>query len=89
MNTQPSALLLADLLQDELGVDGYVHDLAAAELCRLHAVNQELLKALTHTLDITIGYACEARKCNPEECETWSWVQRARAAIAKATGEKS
>ena len=45
----------------------------------------DMLKALTRTLDIAIGYACESRKCDRDECEAWPWVQRARAAIAKAT----
>lgn len=37
MSDQPEALRLADLLQDECGVDGYVHDEAAALLRRQHA----------------------------------------------------
>lgn len=45
----------------------------------------DLLAALTRTLDLAIGHACEARKINAEECESWPWVQKARAAIAKAT----
>lgn len=48
----------------------------------------DLLTALTRTLDLAIGYACEARKINAEECESWPWVQKARAAIAKATYTK-
>lgn len=46
MTKQPEALRLADLLQDELGVDGYVHDQAAAELRRLHALCEEMLREL-------------------------------------------
>ena len=45
----------------------------------------DLLAALTRTLDLAIGHACEARKINAEECESWPWVQKARAAIAKDT----
>ena len=41
MNTQPEALRLADLLEDKYGVDGYVHDEAAAELRRLHELALE------------------------------------------------
>lgn len=89
MNTQPEALRLAAQLEDPVNAKLYLAPYIAAELRRLHEVNQDLLKALTRTLDITIGYACEARKCNPEECETWPWVQRSRAAIAKSTGEKA
>lgn len=37
---QPEALRLADMLDDEAGVDGYVLDEAAAELRRLHALDQ-------------------------------------------------
>lgn len=47
----------------------------------------ELLEALERTLQLAIGHACEARKINETECESWSWVQRARSAIAKAKGE--
>ena len=52
---------------------------------RLIAAAPDMLIALTQTLDIAINYACEARKCNADECETWTWVKTARAAIAKAT----
>jgi hypothetical protein len=55
------------------------------ETVELMTAAPDMLKALTRTLDIAIGYACEARKCNRDECETWPWVQRARAAIFKAT----
>ena len=53
MTTQSEALRLADLLQDECGVDGYVHDEAAAELRRLAAVEAQrdaLLEALAVVL---------------------------------------
>jgi hypothetical protein len=75
---QPEALLLADLLQDELGVDGYVHDLAAAELCRLHEVNRDLLEALE-----SITKSNYIKHHHPKR------YAKAVAAIAKATGEKS
>ena len=41
MSTQPEALRLADLLQDECGVDGYVLDESATELHRLHELALE------------------------------------------------
>ena len=46
MSNQPEALRLAGLLEDECGVDGYVHDEAAAELRRLHVANAELTECL-------------------------------------------
>ena len=45
MNNQPEALRLADTL-DTLGFDFQTPRLAAAELRRLHEVNQELVEAL-------------------------------------------
>lgn len=54
---------------------------------RLHDAAPELLKALKQTLDLAIGHACEARKINADECESWPWVQRARAAIRKVEGK--
>ena len=98
MNTQSKALRLADLLQDELGVDGYVHDEAAAELRRLHAANQvqsmdighmyalnaELLEALKGLLaDIT-----EYQTINHLGGENNHWQVIARAAIAKAEAQQ-
>ena len=44
MNTQPEALRLADALEDTDGAQD--HDQAAAELRRLHEVNQMLVDAL-------------------------------------------
>ncbi len=46
MTTQPEALFLADELEAPLGtvISGEVDRRAAAELRRLHAVNQELLR---------------------------------------------
>ena len=43
MNTQPEALRLADALEDTDGAQD--HDQAAAELRRLHEVNQMLVEA--------------------------------------------
>lgn len=64
--------------------DGSIENLHANS--QLIAAAPELLKALKQTLDLAIGHACEARKINADECESWPWVQRARAAIRKATG---
>ena len=71
MTTQPEALRLADALTKHLG--GNTATQAAAELRRLHEVNQELLEALK-------GFMAGA------EAMGWS-TEKARAAIAKATGE--
>ena len=67
--TQPEALRLADHLEREYYVP------AAYELRRLHAVNQELLEALTVVLD-DLMYKDHARV-----------IDVARAAIAKAEGK--
>ena len=75
MNTQPEALRLANALS----APGMMVDCAeiAAELRRLHAVNEELLGALEE-LALYIAH-------NGDD-----WVQKkARAAIAKATGEQA
>jgi hypothetical protein len=77
MNTQPIALLLAEKLEQQFPLGTAQHYLdgeAAAELRRLHAVNEELLVAL-HVL------------LNNNECLTGEPC--ARAAIAKATGEQA
>ena len=46
MNTQPEALRLADDLQHPAGSSSLYRNKAAAELRRLHEVNQALLKTL-------------------------------------------
>jgi hypothetical protein len=77
MSEQPTALRLADALQQQAVWEGhygpsYLRDLlpqAAAELRRLHAVNQELLEAL---------------KYHQEQTRP---IERTRAAIKKAEGE--
>ena len=68
MNTQPEALRLADALEDTDGAQD--HDKAAAELRRLHEVNQMLVEAL----EITVPYL-------PAKTATLSEVEDA---IAKA-----
>jgi mevalonate kinase len=72
MNTQPEALRLAELLENSLKATFNTEE-AAAELRRLHEVNQELLKAL---------------KAFMPGAEAMGWnTDKARAAIAKAEGE--
>jgi hypothetical protein len=67
--TQPEALRLADTLEKHLG--GNTATQAAAELRRLHEVNQELLAALNSTIS-----ACNF-------VEYGLALMNARAAIAK------
>ncbi len=75
MSDQPKALRLADHLEDQ----GYYldHD-AAAELRRLHEVNAELVEALkTFVANFDDG-----------EPLTYEDLDKAYAALAKATGEQ-
>ena len=73
MTTKDEALRLAGQLESGEPVTGS----AAAELRRLHEVNQELLEALQSVLDNCLDseWLCAAHA-------------KARAAIAKATGEQ-
>jgi hypothetical protein len=81
MNTQPEALALANSIETYL--EGKLSKLAAAELRRLHEVNQELVEALESIVALE----------NTEDDE-WDAVERvmphmvnlARAALAKARG---
>ena len=72
---QPEALRLADeLVETPFQSTRYI---AAAELRRLHAVNQELIEALDSALKLI-------ELVMPIEGDV---TRKARAAIAKATGE--
>jgi lipopolysaccharide biosynthesis regulator YciM len=79
---QPEALRLADALDEldrQFSRNGLCGD-AAAELRRLHEVNQDLLKALNTILNI----------CLLDNGHWAKTIEReAHEAIAKATGEKS
>ncbi len=74
---QPEALRLADeLVETPFQSTRYI---AAAELRRLHEVNQELLEALEAVLAlIELGIPIEGAA-----------TRKVRAAIAKATGEQA
>ena len=75
MNTQPEALRLADWLDGHSnGPMDNKHN-AAAELRRLHEVNQELLEALNGLMSVSTLMG-------------WN-IEIARAAIIKATGEQA
>jgi hypothetical protein len=85
MTTQPEALRLADFLDDQYDPSHNLEE-AAAELRRLHAVNQELLESLRLT-SIDCQYLHHAHKDRHllfEECPV---VARINAAIAKAEGQ--
>lgn len=82
MSEQPTALRLAGLI-DHGNDSSWIEREAAAELRRLHAVNQELLAALRLT-SIDCQYLHHAHKDRHllfEECPV---VARINAAIAKA-----
>jgi hypothetical protein len=80
MSERPEALRLADTIEeDPITTWGYreaAYAAAAAELRRLHAVNQELLEALKR-IDK------EFRKYGRQH---WPEAEKARAVIAKAEG---
>ena len=93
---QPEALRLADSLE-RMSLSTKWDKQAAAELRRLHEVNQELLEALKaaemrmRCMDKTIEW--EFGDCRAEDemeaDKAWSEeVYKARAAISKATGEE-
>jgi hypothetical protein len=85
MTDQPTALRLADFLDDQYDPSHNLEE-AAAELRRLSAVNQELLEALRLT-SIDCQYLHHAHKDRHllfEECPV---VARINAAIAKAEGQ--
>jgi hypothetical protein len=87
MTTLREALRLADFLDDQYDPSHNLEE-AAAELRRLHAVNQELLEALRLT-SIDCQYLHHTHKDRHllfEECPV---VARINAAIAKAERSKT
>lgn len=77
---QSEALRLAELLENSLKAT-FNTDEAAAELRRLHEVNQELLGALKKAKwMLERDYIDDQKMCVIEKCE---------AAIAKAQGERN
>ena len=82
---EPKALRLAELFDgfrtSSHAIDGKpVHQLAAAELRRLHALNAELVDALNEMSSMWVSV------CNPRgwEPEHMSQFTKARAALSKA-----
>jgi len=83
MSEQPEALRLADALDRySNGPLDFKHE-AAAELRRLHAVNQELLEALKRIADHDLRGA-DLNVCG---YMAHGLIGMARAAIAKAEGQ--
>ena len=83
--TQPEALRLADTLEKHLG--GNTATQAAAELRRLHAVNQELLAALKMAEPLLQAMLNNIVRYLPQY-EKMPALDQVRAAIAKAEGVK-
>jgi hypothetical protein len=83
--TQPEALKLADTLEKHLG--GNTATQAAAELRRLHAVNQELLAALKMAEPLLQAMLNNIVRYLPQY-EKMPALDQVRAAIAKAEGVK-
>ena len=83
MSEKPAALRLADLVECYEPGCKCSQTLAAAELRRLYAVNQELLEALRGMLALDEEHH-QRGHCDDDVCAE---VRKARAAIAKATGE--
>ena len=83
MSDKPEALLLAGQLESGEPVTGS----AAAELRRLHEVNRELLGAL-HEMLILYGCGYDKEMIRKDAIEI-SVIDKARATIAKATGEQA
>ena len=85
MNTQPEALRLADAMLAEPRKPTWDElDKAAAELRRLHEVNQELLKALESMLASIHPYREDGTPTIPD-----ATINLVNAAINKATGEQA
>ena len=79
MSTQPEALRLADFLDSDDHMINSKHIVeAAAELRRLYEINQDLLEVL----QTIVSTERDRHGYNP------AWTDQARAAIAKARGEK-
>ena len=78
MSTQPEALRLAEVMSLTFPGNKGI-DMAAAELRRLHELNQELVEALKDVMRVWFG---ETQSTS----EDWDAANKARAAIAKASG---
>lgn len=63
--------------------------LAAAELRRLHEVNAELVEALKEAIDAIDEWGAYASPYFQNKYDLQSDLDRAKAALAKATGENN
>ena len=84
MNTQAESLLLADDLEKT-----WCLPLHAAELRRLHEVNQELLDALKVAACEIADWGSYASEYFQNKHDLQGAISRATAAINKATGEQA
>ncbi len=85
MSTQPEALRLADALEvDKWHISGITAADCAAELRRLHELNQDLLEAL----EVLCEYAEISNDCQRGVLSTRFVREVTLPAIAKARGEK-
>ena len=90
MNTQPEALRLADAMLAEPRKPTWDElDKAAAELRRLHEVNQELLSALRVAVCEIADWGSYASEYFQNKHDLQGAISRATAAINKATGEQA
>lgn len=83
MTNQPEALRLADELE-ELGYNA-LRSQVAAELRRLHEVNQELVEALESIAE----YWNQDSNTAAMHDACWHSINTAKAALSKATGESN
>jgi hypothetical protein len=83
MSEKPEALRLAHWLERD-GANCQAHIDAAAELRRLHAVNQELLEALKEAALAIEDWGSYASDYFRERWDLQGDINAARAAIAKA-----
>ena len=87
MTEQPTALRLADELADYTGFTVMGMDQAAAELRRLHELNQELLEALKDAADAVEQWGAYASDYFQSKHDLPGDIKAARDIIAKAEGK--
>jgi hypothetical protein len=87
MSEQPTALRLADELADYTGFTVTGMDQAAAELRRLHELNQELLESLKDAADAIEHWGAYAPDYFKTKHDLQADIDRARDIIAKAEGK--
>lgn len=83
MSEQPEVMRLLKHMDDEWPED-WDQKAIKNELCRLHSVNADLLEALNHIAETYCEGWCKESGGSFDDCGGC----KARAAIAKATGEQ-